>query len=80
MTRVRTISLSREADEALERLATERYGRKKGAISKVISVALLNEAAESDQERLKKRALARLKRGWDMGGILYKSRDELYDR
>jgi hypothetical protein len=40
----------------------------------------IKRASEVDYERAKKRALARLKKGFNLGFVKPKSRDELHDR
>lgn len=40
----------------------------------------IEEADEADYEAAKKRALARMERGFDLGGMKPMSREEIYER
>ncbi len=74
------MSLPEEIEEAIRRVAAERFGGGKGSIAMAIAEAVREKYLVPEEEALKWRMLDRLKRGWDMGGRTYKSRDELYDR
>ncbi len=78
--RVLTISVSEDVERKIRKLAKEKFGGKKGSIAKVISEAVEKQTVSKEQEELRKKALEMLEKGWDMGKILYKKREELYER
>jgi predicted transcriptional regulator len=70
-----TITLDDNVEEKLRELA-----KGKGALGKAISVATQEWLEKQQQEALKKKLRALMQKGWPMGKILYKKREELYDR
>ena len=75
-----TISLDDKREKKLRLLAKEKYNNRKGSMSKVLSEALDNMELEDLREQARQRLIAGMKRGFYMGKILIKSRDEIYDR
>ena len=75
-----TISLKKEDEMKLRRLAHERYNSRKGGMSQVIADALDSLGKESIRERAVKSAIERMEKGFHMGKWLFKHRSELYDR
>jgi hypothetical protein len=76
---VMTISLKKEDEEALRKLAKLKYGDTKGAIAKVISEAIRKELAEREKREHYREAMRVLDKGVDLKGWKYTSRDEFYD-
>ncbi len=76
---IMTISASNNAEEAIRTYAQRKYGSRKGALKKAVDEAFLKVAEEDEQEQLRRRAIERLEKGFHLGRITYKSRDELYD-
>jgi len=76
---VMTISLKKEDEEALRKLAKLKYGDKKGAIAKVIAEAVKRELTGQEQENARRRAIEIMEKGWNLKGWKYKGRDEFYD-
>lgn len=74
-----TINMETETLNKLRILALAEK-RKKGFLGKVISEATKEYLKEKEQEEIRKRMLERLEKGYNMGKILIKHRDELYDR
>ena len=75
------VSLDDEHEELLRTLTKERYGGKKGSMSKVVQAALDELKKNAKRETAKKKLLQMLEKGLDLGfkGKAYESRDELYD-
>jgi hypothetical protein len=76
---VMTISLKKEDEDALRKLAKLRYGDRKGAISKTVGDAARAELTKLEVEDRRKRAMELIDSAGNRGGRLYKTRDELYD-
>lgn len=84
------MSLRLELDKELERkfreLAMRRYGFAKGSIKKAAETAIKRwtETAEvglkKEKTDVNARALEMLRKGFKMGKITWKSRDELHER
>ena len=74
-----TINMQTEVLKKLRRLAVAEK-QKKGFLGKVISEATKEYIKEKEQEEIRKRMLEKLNRGYHMGRILIKNREELYDR
>ncbi|HIH16619.1 MAG TPA: hypothetical protein HA252_04410 [Candidatus Diapherotrites archaeon] len=75
-----TISLDKDTEAKLRRLADERHGGKKGSLSKVIGEALEKLEVESERKRAVDFLIAEMEKGYSLGGITIKDRSELYDR
>ena len=74
-----TISIGKDVMDKLRKLAAKEK-QKKGFLGKTITEATRMYIEEKEQEKIRKRALQRLKIGYHMGKILIKHRSELYDR
>ena len=74
-----TISIDTGVLNKLRALAVAEK-QKKGFLGKVISEATKEYLKEREQEEIRERMLKKLDRGYKMGKILIKHRDELYDR
>ena len=74
-----TINIDTEVLNKLRELAIAEK-QKKGFLGKVISEATKEYLKEREQEEIRKRMLKKLNKGYHMGKILIKHRDELYDR
>lgn len=70
-----TITLDDNVEVKLRELA-----KGKGALGKAISVATQEWLEKQHQNELAQRGLKLLRKGWPMGKLLYKKREELYDR
>ncbi len=75
------ISLDKEYEELLRRLAKERHGTKKGAISETVEDALDQLKEREEKESLRKKFFDTIEKGINLGfkGKLYTRRSELYD-
>ncbi len=74
-----TINIETDVLDKLRKLALAQK-QKKGFLGKVISEATKEYLKEKEQEETRKRMLEKLNKGYKMGKILIKHRDELYDR
>lgn len=75
-----TISLEKNAEQMLRLLASEKYQNKKGALAKVITESLKLFSKTSRREKAIQRQIKWIDEGFELGKVLVKSRDELYDR
>lgn len=74
-----TINMETEVLNKLRKLAIAEK-QKKGFLGKVISEATKEYLREREQEEIAKRQLEKIEIGYNMGKMLIKHRDELYDR
>ncbi len=74
-----TINIETEVLNKLRNLAITKK-QKKGFLGRIISEATKEYLKEREQEEIRKRMLQKLNKGYKMGKILIKHRDELYDR
>ncbi len=75
-----TISLKDETEKELRRLAMIKYQMKKGAMAKIITEALEEWTKQKEDEKIIKKSLSLLEKGFNMGKIKYKERAELHER
>ena len=71
-----TINIDKEVLDKLR----EQSDNKKGFLGRTISEATRKYLEEKEQENARKRLLEKLKKGYNMGGMTFKKREELYDR
>ena len=74
-----TIVVKDEVEEKFRERAMQKFGKKKGVLGKAATQAL-DRWAESEKDNAVEETLKMLKKGFDMGGLKYKSRDELHER
>ncbi len=76
------ISLDDSNEGFLRRFALERFGAKKGAISKTVAAALIALRQNEGREKAVARLLSSMEKGVDLGlrgRKIYSERGELYD-
>lgn len=73
-----TINVDDGVYEKFRRLAAEEKNGKKGFLGDSVTDAMNKYVEENEQEAIKKRLLAAMKKGVRIGFKGYKSRDELY--
>ena len=74
-----TVNMETEVLGKLRKLAmTEK--QKKGFLGRVISEAVKEYLNDKEQEKIARMQLEKMNKGYHMGKILIKHRDELYDR
>lgn len=75
-----TIGVEDEIEEKFRVTVKESIGVGKGTLGKAFTQAMELWIKNQKQEEMKKRALKRLKKGYKLGKIKYKNRDELHER
>lgn len=75
-----TVSLEKKDEEKLRSMAASKYKNKKGSMARVISESLALLEKKSKMERARVRQFKWMDKGFKMGKIMVKSREELYDR
>ena len=72
------IALDDEYEAFLRKLAQEKYGGKKGSLTKVVQKALDKMRAEEKQKEIEE-FIELLRKGLKGKYAMYKTRDEIYD-
>jgi len=75
-----TINIREDVEKKLRQIAAARYGKRKGYLGKAVTEAVEEWARKKEETDVNARALAMLKKGFKMGKIKWKSRDELHER
>lgn len=75
-----TINVKDETLDMFRKTVAMELGVGKGKLGKAIEEALKKWVHEKEQRDIAKRQIKLMEKGFDMGRILIKSRDELYDR
>ena len=75
-----TVSLEDEDERKLRAIASQKYKNKKGAMAKVISESIGLLEKESARARAMARQFRWMDKGFNLGGLTIKKREEFYDR
>lgn len=75
-----TINIENEVENDFRRYVYKNYGKSKGVLGKAVTNAIKTWLNKEKQERLKEEALTLMKKGFNMGGMKVKTREELYER
>lgn len=75
-----TVGVNDMTETKFRKAVKNTLGEGKGKLGKALTEAMEKWAEEAEQEELRKRALARLEKGYHLGGKTYKHRSELYER
>jgi len=75
-----TININKETKEVFKETVRKEYGLRKGLLGRAVNEALLKWVEEKKQKQIAEELRIIMKKGFKMGKILYKSRDELYER
>ena len=75
-----TIFVDDDVETSFRRIAGKMYSQKKGYLGDAITEAMKKWLDEQGQQRIAREELSRLRKGWNLGKILYKTRDELHER
>lgn len=75
-----TVNISDETEQLFRETVKEEVGEGKGKLGSAISEAMQKWIDEKRQREIAKKMIALMEKGFDMGKITIKSRDELYDR
>jgi len=74
-----TVNIGNDVIDELRRLASKEK-QKKGFLGRTITQATRIYLKEKEQEEIAQRQMKKMEKGYNMGKILIKNRDELYDR
>ena len=75
-----TVGVNDKTEEKFRRAVKNTIGEGKGKLGQALNEAMEKWAQEAEQEVIRKRALEKLEKGFNMGKTLYKHRNELYER
>ena len=75
-----TVSVDNKTEALFRKMAGSVYGTGKGHLGKAVTDAMQKWVHERRQKKIAKRASERMNTGYNMGKILYKTRDELWVR
>ncbi len=73
------VSLDKDHEALLRKLAQKKYSSKKGSISKVMSEALDELASKEKRKKAKSHLIQEMEKGYNIGFKGYKKRSEIYD-
>lgn len=77
---IMTISVDDDKEEAFRKAVAKKFGTEKGAISRGIEFGMDKVIEDVEFETLRRRAIERLEKGFNMGKRLWKTRDDMHDR
>jgi len=75
-----TINVDSHVEQKFRKQAQFQYHNKKGYLGDAITEAMKKWLYDRQQKEIVEQALTDLRAGWKTGKILYRHRDELYDR
>ncbi len=75
-----TITLKDQDEKRLRNMANQRYNSKKGSLAKVVSESLRLMTKQSAREMAMQRQFRWMEQGFEMGKLLIKKREDIYDR
>jgi predicted transcriptional regulator len=75
-----TISVNDKVERKFREIAGSIYSKKKGYLGKAITEAMERWIDEKRQGKIAEQELKVLEKGFDMGKVLFKRREELYER
>ena len=75
-----TINVDDEIEKEFRKLANEESKGKKGFLGDAITEAMKKWISEKEQKEISMREIKILKKGFKLGKITYKKREELYGR
>jgi len=75
-----TINVNDDVEKQFRVFAREFYPDKKGYLGKAVTCAMQKWMDEISQRKISERELELLEKGFKMGKIKFKSREELYER
>lgn len=79
-TRTITISVEENVENRFRKLAGATYGKRKGYLGKALTEAMKEWERGKISTNVNARALEMLEKGFKMGKITWKNRDELHER
>lgn len=75
-----TISVEDDVEATFRRIASKEYGGKKGFLGDAITEAMRDWLARREQTQITARQIAKMRKGYHMGGFTFKERGELHER
>jgi len=75
-----TISVDDKTEDVFRKVAASVYGTGKGHLGKALTEAIQKWVHERQQKKIGKEMSEMMHKGFDMGKIMYKTRDELWVR
>jgi len=75
-----TVNIREDVEKKLRQVAAARYGKRKGYLGKAVTEAVEEWARRKEETDVNARALAMLKKGFNMGGLKTKNRSEWHER
>ncbi len=75
-----TINIDDEIERQFRKMVSKIYHDKKGNLGNAVTEALRNWIDEVTQKQISERELKILDKGFNMGKLKFKRRDELYER
>ncbi len=75
-----TISIDNDVEQQFRALAQKIYSKKKGYLGNAVTSAMKKWIEEMTQKQISEREIKLLEKGFDMGELKFKSRDDLYER
>jgi len=75
-----TINVDDKVEERFRKEAGDKYNRRKGYLGKAVTEAMDKWIKERRQKEISMRQLKILDKGFDLGGMAYKKRSELYEK
>ncbi len=75
-----TISVTNEVEKKFRAIASKIYSRKKGYLGKAVTEAMHKWIEEKRQEEIAREELKVLEKGYEMGKLRIKTREEIYER
>lgn len=75
-----TINIDKGTKELFRNTVEKEYGLRKGQLGRAVNEALIKWVEEKRQKKIADELKEMMKKGFKMGKINYKSRDELYER
>ncbi|MGP8329249.1 MAG: hypothetical protein ACT6FF_02865 [Methanosarcinaceae archaeon] len=75
-----TISIDNDVEQQFRALAQKIYSKKKGYLGNAVTSAMKKWIEEMTQKQISEREIKLLEKGFDMGELKFKSREDLYER
>ena len=79
-TKTITVNVREDVEKKFRKIASATYGKRKGYLGKAITEAMLEWERRKSETDVNVRALEMLRKGFKMGKITWKNRDELHER
>ncbi len=74
-----TVTVEDKVEERFRERTAQKFGKRKGSLGKAFNSAMKKWIEQEDNDAVAE-TIELLEKGINLGGITYKSRDELYER